>query len=148
MDEEEIEDVFVLERDSGEPDSEGRLTEPAKLRDVLPELEEQLKAYLKILKKSNPALIPDKRKRDEICKAVILRALEARVTLYPTSAQEDEALLARNDIPKRLGMAAKVRLGEKQLLAEAIALMRAQVGSSPDAPSEEGRATKRARLEG
>ncbi|KAF2823201.1 SET domain-containing protein RMS1 [Ophiobolus disseminans] len=143
FDEEELEEYFIIERDSGEPDGEGRLTYTAELREISPELEEQLKTFLKALKKARPDSFADKRKRGEICIAAITQALTAKLEQYPTSAQEDEALLKKGDLSKRHRMAIEVRLGEKKLLQEGVALMQ-QTASEDEAATEEG-STKRAK---
>ncbi|KAL2754768.1 hypothetical protein ACRALDRAFT_1057585 [Sodiomyces alcalophilus JCM 7366] len=126
IDDDEVEDSFIIERDSGDPDSEGRLTETPVLREISSELDEQIKAFLKVLKKMNPGSIPDKRKRDDIRNAVVAKALHARLAQYPTTSQEDQALLARDDLAHRHRMAVQVRLGEKLLLQEAISLLPSQ----------------------
>nr|XP_036577657.1 set domain protein [Colletotrichum truncatum]KAF6784691.1 set domain protein [Colletotrichum truncatum] len=144
VDPEDLEDVFVLERDSGEPDSEGRLNTPAVVREISAELEEQLKAILKVIKKIKGDLIPDKRKRDEVYQAVIISTLQKILGQYPTSIQEDEAFLASGNLTSRQKMAVEVRLGEKRLLQEALAL----VGSTKTAAAEEEepeRSAKKAR---
>ncbi|KAF2132303.1 SET domain-containing protein RMS1 [Dothidotthia symphoricarpi CBS 119687] len=121
--EDEEECYHLIERDSGEPDEEGRLTKPAKLREVCPDLEDRLKQFLKALKTSNPKLIPDKRKRDELQNTVLREALMAKLAQYPTSTKEDKALLKSDGLSKRHRMAIEVRLGEKQLLEEAVSLV-------------------------
>jgi SET domain-containing protein 6 len=122
--EEELEEYFIIERDSGEPDSEGRLTFQAKLHNVSPELEEQVKAVIRALKKSKPDAIFEKRKRDEISGAVVAKALRMKLAQYPTLVEEDETLLANNGLEKRQRMAIEVRVGEKRLLQEALALVK------------------------
>ncbi|KAF1828859.1 SET domain-containing protein [Decorospora gaudefroyi] len=117
---EDLEEYFILERDSGEPDAQGRLTYEPQLRDTSPELEEQVKLFLKALKKSHSA---DKRKRDEVHHDVVARALRAKLREYPTTMEEDEALLLKDDLGKRHRMAVEVRLGEKILLREALGLV-------------------------
>jgi SET domain-containing protein 6 len=119
-----MEDYFIIERDSGVPDEQGRLTYPAKLREVSQELEEQIKDFLKVAKRVNASLIPEKRKRDILCDTVIVEALEKKLAQYPTTVLEDVALLKKADLSKRYRMAIEVRLGEKRLLQEAIALVR------------------------
>lgn len=143
MDEDEVEEYFIIERDSGEPDSEGRLVYPAQLREISPELDEQLKTLLKALKKSRPEVFADKRKREDICNAAVLQALKAKLGQYPTTAQEDEALLKKEGLSKRNSMAVEVRLGEKILLQEGIDLIKGNVAGDDEAA--EGRATKKAR---
>ncbi|KAF5524110.1 Ribosomal lysine N-methyltransferase 4 [Colletotrichum aenigma] len=144
LDPEELEDVFVLERESGEPDSEGQFRTVAEVREISAELEEQLKAVLKAIKKINGDLIPDKRKRDEVFHAVIVSTLQKILSQYPTSTQEDEALLATSDLTTRQRMAIHVRLGEKKLLKEALEF----AGSTAPAEGEQEepeRSSKRAR---
>ncbi|RBQ72657.1 hypothetical protein VDGD_04986 [Verticillium dahliae] len=146
IDDEEIEDYFVIERDSGEPGPDGRFTAPAVLREVSPELVEQLKEFLKAVKKLDSERIPDKRKRDEICDAVIAEVLKVRLAQYPTSIETDEKLLAEADLPARRRMAVVVRLGEKKLLLEAIALAHAKAQGSATGDDGEERASKKARV--
>ena len=125
IDAEENEDPFVIERDSGAPNEEGRLTEEAKMSEF-PELEEELKDALKMVKKHKPELITDKMKRDEIVNIVITRVLSEKLAEYPTSIREDRALLKKSDLTNRRRMAIEVRLGEKLLLEEALAMLRAR----------------------
>ena len=102
-----------------------------------------MKSFLKALKKASPDAFADKRKRDEICSAVITRALSTKLEQYPTSLKEDEALLKKDGLPKRHRMAIEVRLGEKQLLYEAIALMQETAIVVEESNGE--RATKKAK---
>jgi SET domain-containing protein 6 len=100
------------------------LTYPAELRDVSPELDEQVNMILKMLKKNRPDAIPEKRKRDEIYTTLVGKALATKLAQYPTSVEEDEKLLLNEGIGKRRRMAIEVRLGEKRLLQEALALVK------------------------
>jgi SET domain-containing protein 6 len=118
--EEDLEEYFIIERDSGEPDEEGRLSQPAKLRDVSPELN----VFLKALKKSKPDAIPEKRKREDIYGIIVAMALTVKLAQYSTSIEEDAKLLVKGGLDKRRRMALEVRLGEKRLLQEAIALVK------------------------
>ncbi|GKT79564.1 SET domain-containing protein [Colletotrichum tofieldiae] len=148
VDPEDLEDVFVLERESGEPDSEGRLTTPAKVQEVSPELEEQLKGVLKAIKKFRGDLIPDKRKRDEVYQHVVVSTLQKLLTQYPTTAEEDEALLASGNLTSRQKMAVEVRLGEKRLIKEALQVAGlGGNGAAEEVAADEGqeRSSKRAR---
>ncbi|CAN9443366.1 unnamed protein product [Alternaria alternata] len=120
---EELEEYFIIERDSGEPDSEGQLT-----------------AVLKALKKSNPGLIAEKRKREDIFNAVVTKALAAKLALYPTSINDDERLLKVGSLEKRHRMAIEVRLGEKRLLHEALALLQ---GGQDEVKGQTGKKAKR-----
>jgi SET domain-containing protein 6 len=122
--EEELEEYFIIERDSGDPDEEGHIMQQAKLRDVSPELEEQVKVFLKALKKSRPDAVPEKRKHQDIYGSIAARALTAKLAQYPTSIEEDGALLREGEVEKRRRMAIEMRRGEKRLLQEALALVK------------------------
>lgn len=138
--ESELEEFFVIERDAGEPSSYGTLTQPPVLREISTELEEQTKAFLKALKKRDP-----KRKRSEtICNTVLEKALRTRLGQYPTSAKQDESLLSKEGLSKRHRMAVEVRLGEKRLLQEALALVQAGKNTVRE-HEEEGRVGKKAK---
>ncbi|KAK2015059.1 SET domain-containing protein [Colletotrichum eremochloae] len=149
VDPEDLEDVFVLERESGDPDSEGRLTTPAKVQEVSAELEEQLKDVLKAIKKIRGDLIPDKRKRDEVYQRVVATTLQKLLAQYPTTAEEDEALLASGSLTSRQKMAVEVRLGEKRLIKEAlqVAGLSNTAAGADEVAADEGqeRSSKRAR---
>jgi len=137
---EEFEEYFIIERDSGDPDSEGQLTYSAQLREVFPELEEQVKAMFKGIKKQKPELFSEKRKRVDDYQAIVLKALTAKLGTYPTTMEEDETLLKDDDLPKRHRMAITVRLGEKRLLHEALALL--QRDDADNLPTQNGKKTK------
>lgn len=85
------------------------------------ELCEQMKTYLKALKKETPGLVLDAERETMIYTAVIKEALKIKLTQYPTSAENDADLLARGGLSKRHLMAVEVRLGEKRLFQEALA---------------------------
>ncbi|KAK7955130.1 Ribosomal lysine N-methyltransferase 4 [Apiospora saccharicola] len=91
-----------------------------KLKQLPADLEEQIATFLKAVRKVSPESIPDKRKRDEISASVIHQALQLRLSEYPTSEAEDQALLQDPNFTDRQKMAIVVRLGEKKLLGEAI----------------------------
>lgn len=134
----ELEEYFIIERDSGEPSSHGTFTQPAVLREISPELEEQLKMFLKIFKKRDR-----KRKRsDAVYNTVVEKALKARLAQYPTSIEHDEALLSRDDLAKRHRMAVEVRLGEKRLLRDALVLIHAD-GNTTHEDTNGGRSSKK-----
>lgn len=130
----------MIERDSGAPNEEGRLIEDAKLNEF-PELEEELRNALKIIKKHNPAAVPDKRKRDEITNMVLNHVLTEKLTEYPTSLQDDQTLLQKPDLTNRYRMAIEVRLGEKLLIEEALFMLQKR-GETVSGENEE-RAVKR-----
>jgi SET domain-containing protein 6 len=95
---------------------------------------------LKALKKSNPGLIAEKRKREDIFNAVVTKALAAKLALYPTSINDDERLLKVGSLEKRHRMAIEVRLGEKRLLHEALALLQ---GGQDEVKGQTGKKAKR-----
>lgn len=111
----------MLERETGEVNSDGTFSGPARLESIPEDLQQQLKKFLKGVKKAQPEAIPDKRKRDEIHHAVLAKTLQALASRYPTSTSEDQILLQGQDLSQRTRMAIEVRLGEKKLLQEAIA---------------------------
>ncbi|KAI5461715.1 SET domain protein [Mariannaea sp. PMI_226] len=121
--EEEFEDTFVLERETGDINPDGTFSVPARFDSIPEDLQEQLKTFLKGVKKGQPEAIPDKRKRDELQQAVQAKTLETLASRYPTSISEDELLLGKKDLPSRHRMAISVRLGEKKLLQEAIQML-------------------------
>ena len=95
---------------------------------------------LKALKKSNPGLIAEKRKREDIFNAGVTKALAAKLALYPTSINDDERLLKVGSLEKRHRMAIEVRLGEKRLLHEALALLQ---GGQDEVKGQTGKKAKR-----
>jgi uncharacterized protein YlxP (DUF503 family) len=131
-----------LERETGEVNSDGTFAESARFESMPEDLQEQLKTFLKGIKKTQPDAIPDKRKRDEIHQAVLAKTLEALVARYPTSISEDEALL-KQDLDQRTRMAIAVRLGEKKLLQEAIDASSGDVEMTMDDESGPAKRTKR-----
>lgn len=117
---EEFEDTFVLERETGQVTPEGTFSTPATFEAIPEDLQEQLKAFLKCIKKTQPDAIPDKRKRDQIHQAVLAATLQRLAARYPTGITEDEMQLREGQDGDRARMAIEVRLGEKRLLREAI----------------------------
>lgn len=117
---EEIEDAFVIERDSGEPDSQGQIHSEAAVRELPSDLIEQIHTLLKAIRKISPSAIPDKAMRDEITLLAVHRALELRLAQYPTTQVYDFDLLSANKVSGRQKKAMIVRWGEKVLLQEAI----------------------------
>jgi SET domain-containing protein 6 len=102
--------------------------------------------YLQGLKRMKPGLFSGKRQRDEICNTVILHAVKVKLAQYPTTIAEDEALLKRQDLAKRYRMAVQVRIGEKKLLKEAIALLEdtgAESSNAEDKPTAKKLRTKK-----
>ncbi|KAF3004326.1 hypothetical protein E8E13_009393 [Curvularia kusanoi] len=138
--EDEDEDDFIIERDSGAPNEEGRLVEPATMSEF-PELEEELKDALKVIKKQKSDVVADKRKRDDIANTVLVQVLTEKLAAYPTTIEEDRSLSKNPEITHRHRMAVQVRLGEKVLLEEAIAMVkaRATVDEHSEKPAKKSR---------
>ena len=104
--------------------------EEANLCEVSLELEEQLDSFLKTLRKIEPNALSGKRKRSQLFDSVLENVLLAKLASYPTSVQEDEQILTQAHISVRHRMAVQVRLGEKRLLEEALALVHSKAGSN------------------
>ncbi|KAH8199614.1 hypothetical protein TruAng_006207 [Truncatella angustata] len=136
LEDEEIEDVFVLDRDLDGPDEKGNVPEDRELKALPEDLVEQVMAFLRAVRKAaNPNSIPDKQKAKELMLLTINRALQIRLSQYQTRAAQDLEVIAREsgklnaaaDIAtsraaNRTRMAAIVRWGEKDLLQQAIEL--------------------------
>lgn len=142
IDPEDLEDVFVLERESGEPNPDGTLDGVARVEGMPADLKEQLKTVVKQLQKMNQGLIPDKRKRNDVLQSIVTGALRSIASRYTTTVAEDQELLKRDDLPHRQRMAITVRLGEKLLMQEAFN----QLSEAPaQSPETDPSASKRAR---
>jgi len=135
IDADEDGDPFIIERDSGAPNEEGRLVEEAKMNEF-PELEEELKDALKVVKKHRPDVVADKKQRDGIVNAVIIKVLTDKLARYPTSIRDDRAMLKKSDITSRHRMAIEVRLGEKVLLEEALTMLKTRDDAGADKGEE------------
>jgi len=135
LDPDELEDSFVLDRNLDEADSTGQVSDNDSFRGLPEELEEQVKGFLKVVRKLKPHAIPDKRKRDEVYLHVVRSAINARLSEYPTTLDDDRALVAKSS--GRLRAAIEVRLGEKVLLHAARDFVTAELeeaGTSEPAP--------------
>ncbi|KAJ6440077.1 SET domain protein [Purpureocillium lavendulum] len=142
VDESELEDVFVLDREFIEPNSDGTFAGPAALEDMPADLQDQLKKFLKALKKLDDSLVPDKRKRDEVLQAILAKAILDIESRYPTTMADDELFLQHENTTPRRRMAALVRLGEKRLLHEAKELLSrtsTETGQDDAAPAKRAR---------
>lgn len=128
-----------------EPDSTGQVHDELKL-DKLPEdLEGQISAFLKAVRKVSPETVPDKPRRNQILLSVMKRVFELRASQYHTTYVEDFRLLSQHKVTGRQKMAVAVRWGEKVLLKEAADLAKAkldEIDSNIDAPE---RAAKKQR---
>ncbi|KAK4215084.1 ribosomal lysine N-methyltransferase [Rhypophila decipiens] len=122
----DLEEAFVLERHSEDPDSTGQLTSEAVFASLPEDLSEQVKYLLKMIKKvGGPEFekLGDKDIRNEIYLDAVLKALKEREGEYGTTVEEDERILDEaangNGPSRRVQMAVWVRMGEKKLLREA-----------------------------
>ncbi|PKS10703.1 hypothetical protein jhhlp_002460 [Lomentospora prolificans] len=118
----EVDDPIVLERDAGEPNSDGTLVAPIRTDKLLSELEDATTTILKAFRKVSASVIPDKRKREETCREVLPLVLSARLAEYPSTLADDELILNDPQTTGRFRMAVEVRAGEKRLLHEALVL--------------------------
>jgi hypothetical protein len=123
LEEEEIEEFFVLERDAGNPTDEGLLSStPAEFDDFPEELRAQVyQTIAPIFGINTNRKIPkdDEAKLNKDFYNIMAGTLLAVSSQYQTSIEEDEALLQDEKIQGRKRMAIEVRLGEKRLLQEA-----------------------------
>ncbi|KAM3524298.1 hypothetical protein MY4038_007798 [Beauveria bassiana] len=131
LDEDEMEDTFVLERECPDILPTGLFppSPPAHFAGLPGDLQEQLYEFLRAVRAVDAELVPDRRrKRDELQTAIIARALAALEAQYPTTLAQDEQLLASGGPPlsDKERMAVVVRVGEKRLLREARAFLEAE----------------------
>lgn len=116
----DLQDSFVLERDSPDVNDDGTFGGPPSTPSMPADLADQLKEVLKALAKAAGQAPPDKRQRDGTIRSVLARCIDALVKGYPTTLEEDQRLLANAEqMPPRQRMAVQVRYGEKVLLREA-----------------------------
>ncbi|PNY28969.1 Ribosomal lysine N-methyltransferase 4 [Tolypocladium capitatum] len=142
IDGDELEDTFVLERESGEPNFDGTFTGPASVAEIPADLQEQLKTFLKALQKIDGGLVPDKRKRDDLQRAILTDTILAIELRYTTSISADHGLLQQT-LSQRHRMAVQVRLGEKRLLEEAKVCLSVSADDASGGPSPPSKKTKR-----
>lgn len=140
QDEDEMEDTFVLERESGEPNPDGTFAAPAILKTLPEDLLDQLKAFIWAIRKVSPNSVPDKRKRDEVHIEALVSTLQKLEARYATTATEDVVLLQRGGLAERSQLAIVVRLGEKRLLQEAKDLLLPHIPRTQDSPPSHKRA--------
>lgn len=130
VDEEEVEDGFVIEWGSEDPDAEGHVDDKLEFHGLPEELAEQVKAFLKAGRKFEGSMafkLSDSEARKEVYLRSVLRALELRLAEYPTTLEADLQLQEAANPSGRKGMALAVRIGEKSLLREAIRWTGAEV---------------------
>ena len=138
----DFEDSFVLERESGEPDSEGRLIGESKVTGLPEDMLRQLKSFLSKVKNADPTMLSEKRSRNESLMRIVGSALQMRLAEYPTTAEEDEKALLGTELTLRVRMAVEVRLGEKRLLKETLLFTSAE-SNAQDADGQENEPTSK-----
>jgi len=115
-----MDEPVVIERDGGEPEPDGTLTAPIRPENMLSELEETIGSMLKCFKKVSVAVMPNKRRQEELTYTIIPHVLALRMSDYPTTFAQDQVLLTRPETKGRLRMAIQIRVSEKLLLQEAM----------------------------
>jgi len=141
VDEEDLEDGFVIERECPDVSSEGTFVGPAVLREMPSDLTNQIKAVLKATRKVDEKLVPEKRKRDDLVHCLLSRCLDELFRQYATTIDDDKRRLAAGGLSARCYMATVVRLGEKLVLQEAVGLL----GESKSKDGDRAGPTKKAR---
>ncbi|KAH7318149.1 SET domain protein [Stachybotrys elegans] len=145
MDEaDELEEVFILEWESGEPNPDGTLPGPPRLTELPQDLSHQLKTFLKQMAKIDPRCLPTKRKREESQMGILRDTLQALELRYSTSAAQDEHYLATIEMPNYMRGALMARLGEKRLLRAAKELL-ASAERSEEVSDKESSVPKRSK---
>ncbi|OAA74246.1 SET domain-containing protein RMS1 [Cordyceps fumosorosea ARSEF 2679] len=159
LDEDELEDTFVLERACPEVTPEGTFPPADADADGAPrfaglpgDLEQQLGDFLRAARAVDLTLpAPDKRRREELRAAIVASALTTLEAQYPTTLAQDEQLLADAGAAvagDKERMALVVRVGEKRLLREARAFLEAAAAASQQQQEHGGASPmKRPRLE-
>jgi SET domain-containing protein 6 len=153
---EDFEESFVLERSSEDPDSAGQLNSEPTFSGLPDELADQVKTFLKAIKKVTNAelavqALEDKEMRKDLYLQAVLGALQFRERQYPTSLEDDDRILSTGELTGRQRMAVAVRRGEKQLLREAQSWVRQEVNemrskASDRTPRDDGPSAKRRRF--
>lgn len=149
LDEDELQEGFVIERGSADPDSEGRVEEATKKAGVPEDLLEQLKEVMKAVKRVKPEAVPDKIVRDRAIYGAIAKALDVRTRQYGTTLEQDLELWEGSNgvMLDRKKMALDVRIGEKALLRQASEAVRARLAELVSAARDgDGRSAKRRKL--
>lgn len=149
LDEDELQEGFVIERGAADPDSEGRVEEATKEAGVPEDLLEQLKEVMKAVKKVKPEAVPDKIVRDRAIYGAIAKTLDKRTRQYGTTLEQDLELCEKSNgvVLDRKRMALDVRIGEKALLRQAREAVRARLAELASAARDgDGRSAKRRKL--
>jgi N-lysine methyltransferase SETD6 len=124
MDPDDMEDSFVLERTSADPDASGQVPGYAVFDGLPEELAAQVKAFLMAAAKVDGTgrvadVVSDKSKRQEVYQDSVLKALKDREAQYVTTLEDDQKIQESGETVGRKGLALYVRMGEKALLREA-----------------------------
>ncbi|KAH8895506.1 SET domain-containing protein [Thozetella sp. PMI_491] len=139
IDPEDLEDGFVIERQSEDPDATGRVYDKPVFAGLPEELVEQVKAFLKAARKAAPELgLDDKNKREAVYLESVLKSLRDRAAQYATSLEQDEQLLAEGRVEGRARMAVLVRRGEKLLLRDAQSWVQTKIDELQGSRAENG----------
>lgn len=149
VDEDELEESFIIDRGADDPDESGRVSGDVKPAGLPEELVEQLKALLKIVKKVQPDAVSDKTIRDKVIYSAVAKAMEARSKQYSTTLEQDRELYGDQNATHNMDrkwMAVDVRIGEKTLLQEASATAQARLAELAEADREDKPNVKRRRM--
>lgn len=152
LDDEILEEDFVVERGAADPDSEGRVADVVGRAGPPEELVEQLKEVMKVVKKVRPDAVPDKITRDRVIYSAIATALDKRAGQYATTLEQDLELYEKTggDAAKTLDrkrMALDVRIGEKVLLKQASETVKEKLAGLAVAERDgDGRSAKRRKM--
>ncbi|KAJ4389046.1 Ribosomal lysine N-methyltransferase 4 [Gnomoniopsis smithogilvyi] len=148
LDEDEMEESFVIEYGAKDPDSEGRVEDVSTNASVPEELVEQAKEILKVVKKVREEAVPDKTARDRVIYSAIATAIDERTKEYSTTLDQDQMLYQNsNDWSQRKRMAVFVRMGEKRILMQAAQQARQKLAILEIAARDgDGRSAKRRKL--
>lgn len=123
VDLEDIEDAFVIEWGSEEPDSSGHVDDTLRFHGLPDELAEQVKAFLKALRKVDPngagVKLSSSDARLGVFLTTVRSALTDRAAQFDTTLEEDLLRREQENPAGRAGKALAVRVGEKILLQEA-----------------------------
>lgn len=148
LDEDEMEESFVIEYGAKDPDSEGRVEEVTTSASVPEELVEQAKEMLKVVKKVREEAVPDKTARDRIIYSAVATAIDERIKEYASTLDQDQMLYQNSDgWSQRKKMAVFVRMGEKRILMQALQSARQKLAILEIAARDgDGRSAKRRKL--
>lgn len=148
LDEDDMEEGFVIEYGASDPDSEGRVEEVATSAGVPEDLVEQAKEVLKEVKNIRKDAVPDKTARDRAIYSAISTAIDKRTKEYGTTLEEDQMLFQNSQgWSRRKRMAVSVRMGEKRILRQAGEIARQKLAMVQVAARDgDGRSAKRRKL--